>query len=120
MIDLAELGRADHQRANMRRIERQRRAAVADRRGRRRACRGRQSELTSPENWPSLSSTTDDLAVQAVAAHDLEAAVEHQPGRRVAHANVVDQFARREMLRRRRWQSAWQFRSAKRSRTGNI
>ena len=36
------------------------------------------------------------LPMQAVAAHDLDPAVEHQPGRRVAHADIVDELARGE------------------------
>ena len=39
------------------------------------------------------------LAVQAVAAHDLDLSFDHQPGRRIAHADVVNEFAGRETPR---------------------
>ena len=46
------------------------------------------------------------LVVEPVAPDDLDRALEHQPGRRVPLADVVDALAGREALARRRWRSA--------------
>ena len=78
--DLAEFGRADHQRADMRGVERQRRAAFGT--GLRRRQRAAAGELADLAGKLALGEQDHrSLPVQAVAAHDLEPAVEHQPGR---------------------------------------
>ena len=97
--DLADLGGADHQRADMRGVERQRRAALRPGNARgERALPGQLTDLAA-----ELAGGERDhrrLPVQAVAPHDLQIAVEHQPGRRMAHADVIDHLAGREIPRR--------------------
>ena len=96
--NLAELGGADHQRADMRGIEGQRGAAVGTgTAGGERAAAGQRTDLAGELAFAEQDDRR--LAVQAVAPDDLDATVEHQPDRRIAHAHVVDQFAGREVPR---------------------
>jgi hypothetical protein len=97
--DLADLGRADHQRADMRGVERQRQAAMlAGARARQGAAARELADLAG-----KLARAEHDhraFLVQPVASADLHDAAQHQPGRHVAHTDIVDELARREFPRR--------------------
>ena len=97
--DLADLGRADHQRAHMRGVERQRGAAVgAGPAAGERIAPGELAHLTG--ELPDMMRRDRRLALEAVAPHDVDRALEHEPGGGIALADVEHHLARRERPRR--------------------
>ena len=97
--DLADFRRADHQRTDMRRVERQRRAAVA--------AGPAASERLTPRELAHLAGDLPDmmrrdrrLAIEPIAPHHIDRALEHEPGGSVPLADVEHDLARREVARR--------------------
>jgi hypothetical protein len=97
--DLADFGGADHEGPHMRRIERHRPAAL-------RTCLSRGQRFASRElahlagELTRMMNCDRGLAVETVTARDLDGAFEHQPGGRMVLADVKDDFAGGEVLRR--------------------
>ncbi len=97
--DLADLGRPDHQRAQMRRIERQRGASVVARdTAGKRGTTGKLADLSA-----ELAGAVDrdrDFVAQPIATVDRDGALQDQPGRRMLVADREDRDARGKALRR--------------------
>jgi hypothetical protein len=94
----ADVRRADHQRADMRGVERDCSQAVrtgpTERQGR---AAGELADLAG--ELADAERGDRRLVIEAVAPADVDRALEHQPGRRVPRAHVVDRLAGREFSR---------------------
>ena len=97
--DLAQFGRADHQRADMGGIVWQRGAAfVTGAAGSDGAETAQLADLAG--KLPGPERNDRGFAVQPVAPHDLQPAFDDQPGRGIAGADVINLLAGRKSLRR--------------------
>src|SRR6185437_16948397 len=87
--------RTDHQRADMRGVERQRGAAVgAGSAASQRIAPSKLAHFTG--DLPDMVRRDRRLALEAVAPHDVDRALEHEPGGGIALADVEHHLARRE------------------------
>jgi hypothetical protein len=90
--DLADLGRADHQRTHVRRVERKRGTAVRAGGGRRqRLAPGELADLA--RELAGMVGGDGRLAIETIAADDIDRTLEHEPGRRIGHAGVEHHLA---------------------------
>ena len=94
--DLADLGRTDHQGAYMRRVERKRGAALRSGAARgKRLAPGKLADLA--RELAGMVGGDRRLAVETIAADDIDRTLEHEPGRRIGYARVEYRLAGREI-----------------------